>query len=72
MGMVERIARAICTSCGRDPNGTEGGPMPGALWLDEGEANWTAYEDHARAALAAIREMSDAALVEKAMSDDRS
>lgn len=51
---VKRVARAICAEIGRDPDGTEGGPMASGIWLDEGEPNWTAWTDIARAALSAM------------------
>ena len=57
--MVERVARALCD---RDPDGTQGGPMSSGIWLDEGEANWTAFTDKARAAIAAMREPTAAML----------
>lgn len=53
--MVERMARAICTALGEEPDNMEEHCLPGSYQTDDGEPHWHGYIDHARAVLAEIR-----------------
>lgn len=57
--MVERVARAIASTRGRDPDDTAGGPHPGGTWLEKGEPWWRGDVDAARAAIEAMREPTE-------------
>jgi hypothetical protein len=61
--MIERVARAMCKEIsGRDADDKDGGPHPLGTWLDPVERWWTGYIDAARAAIAAMREPTEAML----------
>jgi hypothetical protein len=57
--MVERVAKAIAGTRGRDPEDLEGGPHPSGLWLDKGESWWRGDIEAARAAIEVMREPTD-------------
>ena len=57
--MVERVARALCLRCHDNPDSTHGGSRDGGS-LPKGQPAWTAWEDDARAAIAAMREPTTA------------
>jgi hypothetical protein len=60
--MVEIVARAICTAMGEKPDAMESRCLPGSYHTDDGEQHWAGYIDHARAAIEAMREPTEAML----------
>ena len=60
MSMIERVARALCEIEGGMPGWTASGMgMPGP---EDNEPQWKLYEEEARAAIAAMREPTEAIL----------
>lgn len=53
--IIERAARAICTTFGYDPDKDDEVGL-----CEPGDVNWNMFEDHARAVLQAIREPNEA------------
>lgn len=56
-GVVERVARAICKSLGADPDDMMGFGVLGRHRREK--PRWVEFEDQARAAIAAMRQMTE-------------
>lgn len=55
MGMVERVARAICASMGYEPDGFDLELLP-SNESEDGWKNWFSFKPEARTAILAMRE----------------